>query len=595
MQYLLFEFAIRATLIAAGTAAVLGILRVKSAAARHSAWVAVLVLMMLVPLWTAWGPKASLRVLPAVTAPVSSRPTVSPQTFSELASPVQHVVAASPGRAIRSWPACLACIYFLGVSVLLARLAIGAARAHMLVRRAANRGGRLTSESCAAPITVGWLTPTVILPKCWEKWPKAQLDAVLTHEGEHARRRDPLVQWLALLNRAVFWFHPLAWWLERKLSALAEEACDAAVLARGHDPFKYSEYLLEMARSVLQTGVRVKVLGMAMPGSFLPQRIRRILEGRPAPRISRGRMVCLAAACAMVSALFATGVVDRRKADTMAAAATVTVPPIQAPTVPAPVLRHRAPAAPPVLLAQIQTTPPALAAPRTEEPRIAIYFDLTAMPESDQRRLFGAARSAVSQMQSGDVATIFAMKGGKVETLQDFTNDKGGLLRTLDRLAVDLGPEGGALYDADKQEEGLLTVIGKLALVEGKKDLRYFTVSQKTAWPDGTQAVLDAAKWAGVTLRTWKIGGLLFSGAITLPPGHEEYTIGAEDVLQISVALRQGISGEYAVRPNGTIAIPRVGALQAPGLTIKDLQKTIGNRLDQPWDTVEVTVIRSRQ
>ena len=43
---------------------------------------------------------------------------------------------------------------------------------------------------------------------------------------------------------------PLAWWLERHLSALAEEACDAAVLARGHDPYEYSGYLLELARSV---------------------------------------------------------------------------------------------------------------------------------------------------------------------------------------------------------------------------------------------------------------------------------------------------------------------------------------------------------
>lgn len=77
---------------------------------------------------------------------------------------------------------------------------------------------------------------TVILPEHWRQWPQAQLDAVLTHEHEHARRRDPLVQWLALLNRALFWFHPVAWWLERHLSALAEEACDNVVLERGTSP-----------------------------------------------------------------------------------------------------------------------------------------------------------------------------------------------------------------------------------------------------------------------------------------------------------------------------------------------------------------------
>ena len=40
---------------------------------------------------------------------------------------------------------------------------------------------------------------------------------VLAHEGEHARQRDPLIVALALLNRAVFWFHPLAWWLESRV------------------------------------------------------------------------------------------------------------------------------------------------------------------------------------------------------------------------------------------------------------------------------------------------------------------------------------------------------------------------------------------
>ena len=134
----------------------------------------------------------------------------------------------------------------MGVAALLARLAVGTVRAHLLVRTAANRDGMLTSCMCAAPVTVGWLRPSVILLECWREWPREQLEAVLMHEREHARRRDPLVQWLALLNRAIFWFHPLAWWLERRLSGLAEEACDAVVLAQGHDPYEYSEYLLEI-------------------------------------------------------------------------------------------------------------------------------------------------------------------------------------------------------------------------------------------------------------------------------------------------------------------------------------------------------------
>ena len=40
---------------------------------------------------------------------------------------------------------------------------------------------------------------------------------------------------LTLINRAVFWFHPLAWWLRRRIATLSEQACDAVVVSGGHD------------------------------------------------------------------------------------------------------------------------------------------------------------------------------------------------------------------------------------------------------------------------------------------------------------------------------------------------------------------------
>jgi hypothetical protein len=88
---------------------------------------------------------------------------------------------------------------------------------------------------------------------------------------------------------------------------LAEEACDAAVLARGHDPRDYSEYLLNLARALQHAGVRVNVVGLAMPGSCLSQRVRKILLGVRAPRISTARIACTATACAISSVVFAGG------------------------------------------------------------------------------------------------------------------------------------------------------------------------------------------------------------------------------------------------------------------------------------------------
>ena len=64
MEHLFFECAVRAALFVGATAIVLHAMRVKAAAARHGVWAGVVVLMLLLPIWTAWGPRVSLRLLP---------------------------------------------------------------------------------------------------------------------------------------------------------------------------------------------------------------------------------------------------------------------------------------------------------------------------------------------------------------------------------------------------------------------------------------------------------------------------------------------------------------------------------------------------
>jgi hypothetical protein len=223
--------------------------------------------------------------------------------------PLETVEATAQTQA-QDWNRVLLGVYILVACAFLVRLATGTVRTYQLVRSAVRRDDRLTSTWCAAPITVGWFRPVAILPEHSHEWSRAQLDAVLIHEREHARRRDPLVQWLALLNRAVFWFHPLAWWLERRLAALAEDTCDAAVLARGHDAQDYAEYLVDIARAVTRAGSRVKVVGTAMPGPRLARRIEQLLNRTSAPRVSRTRMVCTVAACAVSSAICAAATLE---------------------------------------------------------------------------------------------------------------------------------------------------------------------------------------------------------------------------------------------------------------------------------------------
>ena len=303
MERLFLECAVRAALLVGGTAMVLYIMRVKAAAARHGVWTAVVLFMLVLPLWTAWGPKASLRVLPPL-AQITANNTTGPTSILS--------TAFLPSPLVSTWQMVQLGVYLLGLCFLLFRLAIGTVRARKLLHDAVLYDNMLISPLCAAPVTVGFVHPVVILPEHWRQWSQAQLDAVLTHEGEHARRRDPLVQWLALVNRALFWFHPAAWWLERHLSALAEEACDNVVLASGHNPSEYAEYLIDIARSVARSGARLNVAGMAMPGSFLPRRIGQIMGGGQVSRISRVRMACVAAACAIACTAFATGTLDHK-------------------------------------------------------------------------------------------------------------------------------------------------------------------------------------------------------------------------------------------------------------------------------------------
>jgi hypothetical protein len=481
MLQLALECAIRAALIALGTAVVLRILQVKSARARHAAWTAVVLLMLLLPAWMAWGAKASLRVLPATNAAAPGGSILFPAIAAPTSRASSYLQIHAPGRQpAQTWWNLLAGVYLLGLGVLLTRLAIGTARAHLLVRRAVIRENRLTSSCCAAPVTVGCLRPTVILPESWRDWPPAQLDAVLVHEHEHARRRDPLAQWLALLNRAVFWFHPLAWWLERRLSALAEEACDAAVLERGHDPIEYSEWLLELARNVLQTGARVQVLGMAMPGRALPRRIKRILEERPAPRISRVRMACVVAGCALLSTLFAAGKVDRRMPAPLAAAPLVMLQTPPSPVVPAPSV------AKPSVAAEPQEQ-------HNDRRMLVFYFDLRAMQEIDRARAFAAAQEFVrTRMRSSDLLAIMTA-GDSVTVKQDISGDRDKLLQTLDQLKDDSAALSGLSVGVDQQLADLQTAVQMLGALQEKKAVMYFAAPTATANSGDLQRLIDAA------------------------------------------------------------------------------------------------------
>lgn len=73
----------------------------------------------------------------------------------------------------------------------------------------------------------------------------------------------------------------------------------------------------------------------------------------------------------------------------------------------------------------------------------------------------------------------------------------------------------------------------------------------------------------------------------------DEYVIGPEDVLSISVWLHPELERTVTVNSEGKITLPPVGEVDAGGLTIKQLQSRLGDRLStylRQTTTVTVTV-----
>jgi len=134
------------------------------------------------------------------------------------------------------------------------------------------------SSAITVPLTAGFWKPFLILPSTWRDWSEWKLAAVLTHERTHVQRRDWAITFILGVAKCLFWFNPLVWWLERKLSSLAEQACDEACLQTCGDAPRYAETLLEFA-SAARRGHRWTG-GVAMAQHKISLRIERILSLR---------------------------------------------------------------------------------------------------------------------------------------------------------------------------------------------------------------------------------------------------------------------------------------------------------------------------
>jgi bla regulator protein BlaR1 len=163
-----------------------------------------------------------------------------------------------------------------------------------------------SSSSQLEPGVVGILRPVLLLPEGLERQlTAAELRAVLAHERCHVRWKDNLAASLHMLVEALFWFHPLIWWLGARIVAERERACDQQVLAAGHAPGAYAEGILKVCEHYLGSGLAC-VAGIG--GATLRPRIEDIMKNEPIEKVGVVRRLVIAlAACATIALPLAIG------------------------------------------------------------------------------------------------------------------------------------------------------------------------------------------------------------------------------------------------------------------------------------------------
>ncbi|MFQ5414190.1 MAG: M56 family metallopeptidase, partial [Phycisphaerae bacterium] len=140
----------------------------------------------------------------------------------------------------------------------------------------------------------------LLLPvKLWSQLDHAGRRAVIGHELAHVRRRDHWVRWIEIVLASVYWWHPLMWWVRRRIDAEAELCCDAWVTwlwPAGRRA--YAEALLTTKQYVNDHEVAVPAVGIGVTtgraGRFA-RRITMVMTEQVAPRMSmRGVVLGLA-------------------------------------------------------------------------------------------------------------------------------------------------------------------------------------------------------------------------------------------------------------------------------------------------------------
>jgi bla regulator protein BlaR1 len=156
----------------------------------------------------------------------------------------------------------------------------------------------LLSRESLEPAIFGIVRPVLVWPAgISERLDDEHAEAIVAHEVSHVRRRDNLSAAMHMFVKAIFWFHPVVWWLGTRMAEERELACDEEVLQLGSEREVYAESILKVCEFCVGSPLAC-VSGVT--GADLKKRIVRIMTDGAARKMDLGRKILLCAAALVV-------------------------------------------------------------------------------------------------------------------------------------------------------------------------------------------------------------------------------------------------------------------------------------------------------
>jgi len=153
-----------------------------------------------------------------------------------------------------------------------------------------------------SPASAGWRHPVVLLPVALlARMPVDLIEALLAHELAHVRRHDYFVNLLQCLVEALLFYHPVTWWLSRRIRIEREHIADQLAADITGAPRRLALALSELSdcQAHCPAPPHLAQAAKATHGGHLMSRIQQLVQ--PSSRVVNGKiafpLVGLAAAC----------------------------------------------------------------------------------------------------------------------------------------------------------------------------------------------------------------------------------------------------------------------------------------------------------